>query len=92
MEKTQNVENIQIPIDVKQDLEALAKDNGSTMEDIMRMLIDANKPKEYLAKSIVGKKNATNVPSIIREQMGIAPGSIIYWNIKEDNIILNVKK
>ena len=83
---------MEIAADLKNDLEALAKTKGMTIDELLKVMINETMPKRYLAKSIVSKKNATNVPSVIRDQLDIAPGTVLLWDIEDSSIILKVEK
>lgn len=83
---------IQLPVKLKEDLEALAEDNNTTIDHVIEELLEANQPKKHLAKSIVSKKKSINIPSVIRQQFDIKPGHTLFWDILDGEIVLKVNE
>ena len=81
---------LQMPLELKEELEALAKSKGVPIEVVIKELLEANQPKKHLAKSVVSKKKSTNIPSVIRQQFDIQPGHTLFWDILDGEIILKV--
>ena len=81
---------LEIPLELKEDLEKLAKEKGTSMDHVIEELLEANKPKDHLAQSVVSKKKSTNIPSVIRRQFDIKPGNTLFWDILDGEIILKV--
>lgn len=48
--------------------------------------------KDYLATSKVNSRFATSIPAPIRTKFDIKKGDIIFWDIKNDEIIFKTKK
>ena len=88
----EDVQQINLPVKLKEELEAMAKQKGVTIDVLIEDLLEVNQPKDHLAKSIVSKKNATNVPSVIRQQFDIKPGHTLFWDILDGEIILKVNE
>ena len=99
-----NNQNNDVEITVKEDtknkLQQMAKNTYMTIDDVINCIIMENKKlndqvrKQRLngnfAKSKVNKKNATNVPSIIRHHFDIKPGDTLFWDLLDGEIILKV--
>lgn len=83
---------LQMPLELKVQLEALAKEKGTSIGQVIEELLEANQPQKYLAKSIVSKKKSTNIPSVIRQQFDIKPGHTLFWDIVDNEIVLKVDK
>lgn len=88
----QDMGQIQLPVKLKEELEALASDNNMTVGQVIEELLATNKPKDHLANSIVSKKKSTNIPSVIRQQFDIQPGNTLFWDIVDNEIVLKVDK
>ena len=83
---------LQMPLELKEELEALAKSKGVSIDVVIKELLEANQPKNHLAKSIVSKKKSTNIPSVIRHQFDIQPGDTIFWDLLDGEIVLKVNE
>ena len=88
----EDMEQIQLPVKLKEELEALARHNNITVGQVIEELLETNKPKDHLAKSIVSKKKSTNIPSVIRQQFDIKPGHTLFWDILDGEIVLKVNE
>lgn len=83
---------LEMPLELKEELEALAKEKGTSIDNVIEELLEANQPQKHLAKSIVSKKKSINIPSVIRQQFDIQPGHILFWDIVDNEIVLKVYK
>lgn len=83
---------LEMPLELKEQLEALAKEKGTSIDKVIEELLESNQPQKHLAKSIVSKKNSTNIPSVIRQQFDIKPGHTLFWDIVDNEIVLKVDK
>ncbi len=81
---------LEMPLELKEQLEALAKEKGTSIDKVIEELLESNQPQKHLAKSIVSKKNSTNIPSVIRQQFDIKPGHTLFWDILDGEIVLKV--
>lgn len=88
----EDMQQIQLPLKLKEELEALAQDNNMTIDQLIEMLLESTKTKKHLAKSIVSKKKSTNIPSVIRQQFDIQPGNTLFWDILDGEIVLKVNE
>ena len=86
------MQQIQLPLELKEELEALASEKGTSVGQVIEELLATNKPKDHLAKSIVSKKKSTNIPSVIRQQFDIKPGHTLFWDILDGEIVLKVNE
>lgn len=86
----EDMQQINLPLELKEELEAMAKNKGMTIDQVIEELLEANQPKNHLAKSIVSKKKSTNIPSVIRQQFDIKPGHTLFWDILDGEIVLKV--
>lgn len=86
----EDMQQINLPLELKEELEAMAKDKGMTIDQVIEELLEVNKPKNHLAKSVVSKKKSTNIPSVIRHQFDIKPGDTIFWDLLDGEIVLKV--
>jgi len=48
--------------------------------------------KDYLSKTKVNSRFATSIPSAIRTKFDIKIGDELYWDIKENTIIIKTKE
>ena len=92
MEGEQNQCLLEMPLELKEELEALAKDKGTSIDKVIKELLETTQPQKHLAKSIVSKKKSTNIPSVIRQQFDIQPGHTLFWDIVDNEIVLKVDK
>ena len=84
----------------KNKLEAMAKRRYIDVDTLINNILDENEELRQrvhlqelngnFAKSIVNKKNATNVPSVIRRQFDIKPGDTLFWDLLDGEIVLRV--
>ena len=88
----EDMQQIQLPLELKEELEALANEKGTSVGQVIEELLETNKPKDHLAKSIVSKKKSTNIPSVIRQQFDIKPGNTLFWDILDGEIVLKVNE
>lgn len=86
------MQQIQLPLELKEELETLAKDKNMTIDMVIKGLLETNKPQKNLAESLVNKKNATNVPSVIRHQFDIKPGHTLFWDILDGEICFKSRR
>ena len=91
-EDGQNQCLLELPLELKEDLEALAREKGTTIDKVIEELLANTKPKDHLAQSIVSKKKSTNIPSVIRRQFDIEPGHTLFWDIMDGEIVLKVNE
>ena len=83
---------LQMPLELKEELEALAKSKGVSIDVVIKELLEEKKKKNHLAKSVVSKKKSTNIPSVIRHQFDIQPGDTIFWDLLDGEIVLKVNE
>ena len=86
----------------KNKLEAMAKRRYIDVDTLINNILDENEELRHrvhlqelngnFAKSIVNKKNATNVPSVIRHQFDIKPGDTLFWDLLDGEIVLKVNE
>ena len=88
----EDMQQIQLPLELKEELEALANEKGTSVGQVIEELLEANQPQKHLAKSIVSKKKSTNIPSVIRQQFDIKPGHTLFWDILDGEIVLKVNE
>ena len=88
----EDMQDVQLPLELMEELEALANEKGTTIDVVIEELLEANKPKDHLAQSIVSKKKSTNIPSVIRRQFDIKPGHTLFWDILDGEIVLKVNE
>lgn len=96
----QNDAPICIKQSTKDKLEAMAKRQYIDVDTVINIILSENEElhnqvrlqrlEGNFAKSIVNKKNATNVPSIIRHQFDIKPGDTLLWDILDGQIVLRL--
>ena len=86
----EDMQQINLPVKLKEDLETMASDKGVTIDKLIEELLETNQPKKHLAQSIVSKKKSTNIPSVIRQQFDIKPGHTLFWDILDGEIVLKV--
>lgn len=86
----EDMQQINLPVKLKEDLETMASDKGVTIDKLIEELLETNQPKKHLAQSIVSKKKSTNIPSVIRRQFDIKPGHTLFWDILDGEIVLKV--
>lgn len=72
-------------IDVDTLINNILKDNEELRNQVRLQQLEGN-----FAKSIVSKKNSTNIPSVIRRQFNIKPGNTLFWDILDGEIVLKV--
>ena len=65
----------------------ILKDNEELRQQVHLQHLEGN-----FAQSKVNKKNATNVPSVIRQQFDIKPGNTLFWDILDGQIVLRVNE
>ena len=49
------------------------------------------KMKDYISKTKVNTRLATSIPAAIRTNFDIKTGDELYWDIKDDKIIIKTK-
>ena len=84
----------------KNKLEAMAKRQYMDVDTLINTILQENEElrnqvrlqrlEGNFAKSKINKKNATNVPSVIRQQFDIKPGNTLFWDIMDGQIVLRV--
>lgn len=99
-DNNQNDVQITVREDTKNKLQQMAKNTYMDIDGVINCILMENKELHEkvrrqrlngnFAKSIVSKKNATNVPSIIRHQFDIKPGDTLFWDLLDGNIVLKV--
>lgn len=72
-------------IDVDTLINAILQENEELRNQVHLQHLEGN-----FAESKVNKKNATNVPSVIRRQFDIKPGNTLFWDILDGQIVLRV--
>ena len=70
-------------MDVDTFINAMLRENEELRHQAHLQQLEGN-----FAKSKVNKKNATNVPSIIRHQFGIQPGDTLLWDLLDGQIVI----
>lgn len=100
LEDNQNNVQITVKEDTKNKLQQMAKNTYMDIDSVINCILRENKELHNqvrlkrlngnFAKSKVNKKNAINVPSIIRHQFDIKPGDIIFWDLLDGEIVLKV--
>jgi len=95
-----------VPICIKQNtkdkLEQMAKRQYIDVDTLINIILRENEElrnqvhlqhlEGNFAESKVNKKNATNVPSVIRRQFDIKPGNTLFWDILDGQIVLRVNE
>ena len=95
-----------VPICIKQNtkdtLETMAKRKYMDVDTLINAILHENEElrnqvhlqhlEGNFAQSKVNKKNATNVPSVIRQQFDITPGNTLFWDILDGQIVLRVNE
>lgn len=95
-----------VPICIKQNtkdtLETMAKRKYMDVDTLINNILEENQElrnqvhlqrlEGNFAQSKVNKKNATNVPSVIRQQFDIKPGNTLFWDILDGQIVLRVNE
>ena len=94
--------DVQITVkeDTKNKLQKMAKNTYMDIDGVINCILMENKKLHdqvhrqrfagNFAKSIVSKKNSTNVPSIIRHHFDIKPGDTLFWDLLDGEIVLKV--
>lgn len=94
--------DIRVRQETKNKLQRMAKNMYMDIDGIINCILMENEKlhkqvrlqrlEGNFAKSIVSKKNSTNVPSIIRHHFDIKPGDTLFWDLLDGEIVLKVNE
>ena len=92
---TLEYETIQVSKDTKEYLESQAKRFNTDLDNTIKLLKLENEslkaPKNYLTTTKVSKNKSTFstvIPAPIKNKFNISKGQVLYWDIKDNCIIL----